>query len=276
MLIVSELFIYPIKSLGGISVLSAHATQRGLEYDRRWMLVDNANRFLSQREIPSLALLQVHIADNGLLVQHKHHSSSFHIPFQLQSNDTITVEIWNDICQAQPVSKEADQWFSQLLSFTCRLVYMPESTHRKVDVNYASNNEITGFSDGYPFLLVGQSSLDDLNSRLTTPLPINRFRPNLVFTGGEPFEEDTFEEFMINNISFFGVKLCPRCSITTTDQTSAQRGKEPLKTLSTYRMVNNNVYFGQNLLHRGEGFIKVGNTVNITKRKQPLISRPIA
>ncbi len=152
----------------------------------------------------------------------------------------------------------------------CRLVYMPDATNRRVDKAYASYDEITSFSDAYPISLIGQLSLDDLNTRLQEPVPINRFRPNIVFTGGEPFEEDTMEEFSINDIKFSGVKLCARCVVTTINQDDGEKGNEPLKTLATYRMRNNKIYFGHNLLHKGSGVISVGDELEIIKTKAGL------
>ena len=142
---------------------------------------------------------------------------------------------------------------------------MPDSTKRSVDKNYANNNEVTSFSDGYPFLIIGESSLDDLNKRLGDPLPINRFRPNIVFTGGTPYEEDMMMHFTINSVNFFGVKLCARCTIPTVNQNDASKSVEPLRTLATYRQKNNKVYFGQNLLHHGIGSIHVGDTIEVIK-----------
>ena len=271
MLEVSELFVYPIKSLGGISVSSARVEERGFQFDRRWMLTDDMNQFISQRELPDLALLQVQIMPDGLNVTHKQNHSSVRIPFWPETDHLINVSIWDDICEAQRVSPLLDQWFSDILSFSCRLVYMPDRTKRKVDPEYAVQDEITGFSDGYPFLMIGKSSLEDLNERLEIPVEINRFRPNIVFTGGQPYAEDNFEEFTINGIVFAGVKLCARCMITTIDQDNAIKAKEPLRTLSTYREKNGNVYFGQNLLHQGSGMIRTGDTIEVKKRKLPAI-----
>ncbi|HKH63117.1 MAG TPA: MOSC N-terminal beta barrel domain-containing protein [Flavitalea sp.] len=266
---VSELFIYPIKSLRGISVLSAKVTDRGFEFDRRWMLIDSDNNFLSQREFPEMALLQVQLSDESLTVQHTlDKKETARIPLPGESTQTITVQVWSDRCKAQLVSPEVDEWFSDMLSLDCRLVYMPDSSKRRVDTRYASKGEITSLSDGYPFLIIGQSSLDDLNARLQEPLPINRFRPNIVFTGGEPFQEDIMEHFSINDIEFFGVKKCARCVITTINPDNCIKSKEPLKTLSTYRENNNKVYFGQNLLHKGEGKITRGDRIIIHQLKQ--------
>ena len=272
MLIVSKLFIYPIKSLGGIPLSSATVTDRGFQYDRRWMLVDEQNIFITQRSFPQLALLQVSLADDGLLVQHKITGDAISIPFKPESTATSMVQIWDDTCLAQFVSDTADKWFSQILSITCRLVFMPDTSNRKVEEAYAVNNEITSLSDGYPFLLIGQSSLNDLNSRLAEPLPINRFRPNIVFTGGQAFQEDRLKQFTINNIDFYGVKLCARCQITTINQDNGVIAKEPLKTLTLYRRKNNKIYFGQNLLHHGEGIVQVGDEIIVHElQNNPLI-----
>jgi uncharacterized protein YcbX len=266
MLQVSELFIYPIKSLGGISISNALVTDRGLQYDRRWMLIDNNNEFMTQREFAEMALLQSQIVEEGLKVYHKKKQASILIPFEPQG-ETISVQVWSDRCKGIVVDKKVNEWFSDVLGKTCQLVYMPGTTKRRVDGRYALNKEITNFSDGYPFTTIGQSSLDDLNSRLEEKLPINRFRPNIVFTGGAAFEEDGWKHFVINEIDFYGVKLCARCVITTINQETIEKSKEPLKTLATYRQRNNKIYFGQNLVHHGEGTLHIGDEIKVKERK---------
>jgi uncharacterized protein YcbX len=271
---ISQLFVYPVKSLGGIEVTEAQLTDRGLQYDRRWMLVDVNNQFLTQREHPEMCLLQTAIQVNELIVYHKNNpGDNIHIPLQpLPGMATITVQVWDDECGAQLVSEIADAWFSARLSIPCRLVYMPDSEKRKVDPEYASEDDITSFSDGYPLLIIGKASVDDLNSRLAEPLSLNRFRPNIVFTGGKPYEEDIMEHVKINSIDLYGVKLCARCAITTINQATAERAKEPLKTLATYRMKNNKIYFGQNILHKQTGVLKVGDTIKVISTKEPFSS----
>jgi uncharacterized protein YcbX len=265
MLQISHLYIYPIKSLGGIALNKAVVTDRGFEYDRRWMLVDDNNLFISQREIPQMALMRLEIADNGIRINYHPKNSSFIVPFKPQTNEFADVTIWDDTCTGQFVSKEADQWFSAMLDTSCRLVYMPDETERITDQRYTPKDSITSFSDAYPFLIIGQASLDDLNSRLMDPLPMNRFRPNIVFTGGEPFQEDAMHTFTIGNITFHGVKLCARCIITTIDQVTAAKSKEPLKTLARYRFRDNKILFGQNLVHEGLGEISVGDQLEVLK-----------
>ena len=266
MLKVSELFIYPVKSLGGISVSNAVVTDRGFQYDRRWMLVDKNNEFMTQREFAEMTLLQTEITEGALKVYHKKTGASILIPFEPEG-ETISVQVWSDRCKAVIVDQKANHWFSDVLQKNCQLVYMPGSTKRRVDGRYAFNKEVTNFSDGYPFTIIGQSSLDDLNTRLEDKLPIQRFRPNIVFTGGNAFEEDTWAHFTINDINFFGVKLCSRCVITTINQDTIEKSKEPLKTMATYRQKNHKIYFGQNLLHQDEGTIHVGDEIKPVERK---------
>lgn len=267
MLTVSELYIYPIKSLGGIALNSATLTDRGFEHDRRWMLVDDNNQFITQREVNAMALLKPQLTEQGLLIRNiRAAGEELLVPFEPTVAGTTMVEVWSNHCRAQQVSAEADAWFSKQLGVSCKLMYMPDTTNRFVDGRYAHNKEITSFSDGFPLLLIGQASLDDLNSRLATPLPMNRFRPNVVFTGGTAFEEDTMKQFEINGITFFCVKPCARCVMTTIDQQSGAKAKEPLTTLSTYRMKRNKILFGQNLLYKGPGKITVGDTITIQEK----------
>ncbi len=265
---ISQLFIYPIKSLGGFEVSSAQLTDRGLQYDRRFMLVDSSNNFLTQREHPVMSLLQTNIEGNELVIFHKKNAADkISVPLQPVPAATVSVKVWDDECAAQYVNNGADEWLTKQLSMSCRLVYMPDGEKRLVDEQYAKNKEITSFSDGYPLLIIGQASLNDLNSRLEQPLPINRFRPNIVFTGGQPYDEDTMEHVKVNGIDMYGVKLCARCTMTTINQSTAKKAKEPLKTLAGYRMRNNKIYFGQNILYKQTGQLKVGNVIEAIKVK---------
>ena len=262
----SEIWVYPIKSLGGIPLSQAKVETRGLQYDRRWMLVNEDGRFMSQREIPEMALLRPEINATHLSVSHKDNPSDvIRIPLEWPVADLeiANVVIWDDTCTAAVLPQPINDWFSSVLNQNLRLVLMPETTHRGADGNYAPEGQYVSFADGFPFLLVGQASLDDLNARLEKPLPMNRFRPNLVFTGGQPFEEDEWSDFNIGSVSFRGVKPCGRCSITTTDQETAERAAEPLKTLATFRSFGKKICFGQNVVWMGEGDaeVRVGDTI---------------
>ena len=267
----SEIYIYPIKSLGGIRLEKANITTRGLENDRRFMLVDKNGQFLSQREYPQLAIFQTEIKGDFLKITNKKTGQNLKVNLSPNSQSfALSVTIWDDTTTAIEVSQEASEWFSQALGVPARLVYMHEESQRKVESNYAlTGDDITSFSDGYPILIAGQSSLDDLNNRLENPVNINRFRPNFVFTDGEPFEEDAWHEFTVGDVRFFGVKPCSRCIMTTIDQeTGEKKGKEPLLTLNKYRKASNKILFGQNVLVSELGTVSVGNDVTVFSRKK--------
>lgn len=265
MLTISELNIYPIKSLGGITLQSVKLTDRGLQHDRRWMLVDEHNQFLTQRSFPRLALLKTAIRQDRLIVfERGSEADGIELELIPATGEKLRVDVWDDNCEAYHISSSADVWFSNKLQRNVKLVYMPDSSRREVDRNYAQHREITSFSDGYPILIIGQASLDELNARLVQPVPMNRFRPSIVFTGGFPYQEDEMKHFTIGGANFYGVKLCGRCVITTINQDTAEVGKEPLSTLSSYRTIHNKVMFGQNILHDGKGEIAVGDEIKIT------------
>jgi uncharacterized protein YcbX len=242
--------------------------ERGLQYDRRWMLVDAQNHFLTQRKLAKMALFKVSIKKEGLEVTAPE-MPTLYIPFAPQTAEVISVRVWDDTCQAIVVSNKASLWFSKALQITCKLVYMPDDSLRPVDERYSGNNEIVSFADGYPFLLIGEASLADLNSRLSQPVSMNRFRPNLVINTTEPFAEDTWRSIRIGEATFHLVKPCARCILTTIDQQNGVAGKEPLKTLSSYRTFHNKVLFGQNLLSdQASGkVIHMGSPVTVLSRK---------
>ena len=260
-LTLSEIYIYPVKSLGGISVDSVIVEERGLKYDRRYLLVDENNVFMTQRDFPQLALLKLSFLENGFKVLNTKDNSHMYLHFETDSKKNISVTIWDDICKAVKVGKDLDDWFSNAINKKCSLVYMPDDEKRIVEKKYINDEHIVSFADAYPFLIIGQSSLDDLNTRLESPIPMNRFRTNFVFTGGKPYEEDIWNDFKIGDVKFKAVKPCARCVITTTDQETSIRYDEPLKTLSNYRKINNKVMFGMNLICNKTGNLSVGDTI---------------
>lgn len=262
MLVVSQLFIYPIKSLGGIALNTAQLTDRGLQHDRRWMLIDDNNRFLSQREHAQMALFKLEVLADALKVTYTD-GSTINIPFISLKENLLDVVIWDDTCTGQLVSDAIDAWFTVKLGIPVRLVYMPDETHRAADPRYTTQGTIASFADAYPALLIGQASLDDLNSRLADKLPMNRFRPNIVFTGGEAYSEDQMNHITINGIDMYGVKLCARCVMTTINQETIAKSKEPLKTLASYRRKGAKILFGQNLAFNNTGVINVGDDLSV-------------
>jgi len=259
---VQDIFIYPIKSLGGIRLSEALVEEKGFQHDRRWMLVDEQGLFISQRDHPQLALLSVELCENDLTVfVRTEKTNSINIPLELANGPEILVTIWDDQVLAKVVDPEIGRWFSDYLGIEVNLVVMPESSHRKVDQRYAVHGESVSFADGMPYLLIGQESLNDLNSRLERPVPMDRFRPNIVFSGGSPFLEDSLREIKIGEVEFQIVKPCARCIMTTVDQETGKKGKEPLKTLSGYRTLNSKVYFGQNVVALRTGKVKIGDPI---------------
>ena len=261
---VQAIYIYPIKSLGGISLDYGIVEEKGFQYDRRWMLVDADGVFVSQRSYPKLALLQVQLVNGGLSVSLKSEpENNLFIPFEASQGKYIDVTIWDDLVEGQLVGEEFDTWFSQQLSKSVRLVLMPEMSQRKVDPRYAVHNESVSFADGMPYLLLGEESLNDLNTRLSKPVPMDRFRPNIVFSGSQAYSEDSWSELRIGNVDFRIVKPCARCVLTTVDQATGFKGKEPLKTLASYRTMGGKVLFGQNMVALSPGRIQVGDRVKI-------------
>lgn len=262
-----DIYTYPIKSLGGIRLAEVNLEEKGLKYDRRWMLTDKNGQFLSQRKHPKMALLQTRLTENGVSVTHKHDpGQTVLIPFESPSDRYRQVSIWGDRVNAQLVDSGISRWFSDLLNFECDLVFMPSSTNRKVDPEYAVNSESVSFADGMPYLLIGQASLDDLNERLEEPVPMDRFRPNLVVADSTPFQEDEWDTIAIGQARFKITKPCARCVVTTVDQQTGHKYKEPLATLSSYRKVAGKVMFGQNMLLLEGANIRVGDSISVQAR----------
>lgn len=262
MLLVSGLYIYPVKSLGGISIEKSAVERRGLEFDRRWMLVDEKNQFISQRQVPRMALLKTSIVNKNLLIRDG--NSELSMPLQLTGGRPVKVTVWSSRCQAMEADASINNWFSEKLSIACRAVFMPDDSERKIDPLYAvSPQDITGFADGYPVLMVGQASLDHLNQKLDKPILMDRFRPNIVFTGAAAYAEDKMKKFSIQQLEYAGVKPCSRCIMTCTNQQTAEVKKEPLKTLAGYRKFYNKILFGQNVIPSGEGMIAVGDEIRL-------------
>jgi uncharacterized protein YcbX len=263
---VSQLWIYPVKGLKGIPVERARCTARGLAHDRRFMVVDASGRFMSQREHPRMATIWTEIAD-GALVLSAPDVAEVEVPLEPKGAPGESVQVWRSTCDAVHTCAEADTWLSDFLGVPCRLVYMPDSTHRYSNPDYAGSDKLVSFADGYAYLVIGNASLTDLNARLaargTAALPMNRFRPSIVVSGAAAYAEDTWGEVSVGGAVLRGVKPCGRCEVTTTDQSTGERlGPEPLATLATYReSAEFGVMFGMNYVTVREGAIAVGDPV---------------
>jgi len=261
----SEIWIYPIKSLGGIRMKSARVFEKGLQYDRRWMLIDRNNDFMTQRIYPKMALFKLQIQSRWLLgstfkITHSNDSISLSLNHSLIGKP-IKAIVWDDTVEVYEVNREYSIWFSNRLGIECKLVSFPENNARPVDQHYQINREQVSLADAYPLLIIGEQSLADLNSRLADPVPMNRFRPNLVVSGSQPYEEDGWRNFLVGKNKFAAVKPCARCVLTTVNQDTGEKGMEPLATLSKYRKKDNKVLFGQNLIAIDHGKIYEGDEI---------------
>jgi len=263
MITVSDLIYYPIKACRGVEVDSACVERMGLEHDRRMMVVTPEGEFLTQREVPRLALVTPKLMDGALELSAPNYDS---IQLGIQTSGTPwLVNIWKSRgVHAIDQGEEAAAWFSDWLGMPVRLVHFADGYKRLVNEQYAVNaDDHTGFSDGYPILLTSEEGLQDLNSRLESPVPMNRFRPNIVVKGCGPFEEDTWNRIRIGDVELAVVKPCARCEVTTIDKETLERNKEPLKTLGKYRKQKLGAIFGQNVIPLNEGRIRLGTTVEV-------------
>ena len=260
---VTEINIYPIKSTRRIALNESEVLPRGLPWDRRWMLVDEHNNFITARQHPSLATVQTEIDGDSLVVV-ADAGEALRLPLSPGQQQTARVTVWRDSVDAVLVNPEAHTWFSDFLGISCRLVQMTDGLTRGVDQYYGQADDEVSFADGFPLLLITGASLVDLNSRLENPVDMRRFRPNLVVDGDVPYAEDEWQRFRVGEVEFEGVENCSRCIFTTVDPDRGIKSpdKEPLRTLSTYRRrPEGGVFFGQNLIPRSAGVIRVGDPV---------------
>ena len=260
---ISNLTYYPIKACRGFDVPVSVVERMGLASDRCMMVVTPEGKFLTQRECPKLALVTPKLEDGALTLSAPEMDVLSHVV--QRSGEVRRVDIWRSKgMQAIDQGELVAQWFSDWLGASVRLVHIADGFQRRLNPDYAVNaDDHTGFADGYPILLISEASLRDLNSRLDTKVPMNRFRPNIVVKGCEPFAEDTWKRIRIGDVEMAVVKPCGRCVVTTIDKETLERSKEPLKALSTFRRQNGKVMFGQNVIPLNEGRLEVGMSVEI-------------
>jgi MOSC domain-containing protein len=258
---VSELHVYPLKSARGIPLGEMLLDGRGPTGDRRWMLVNPAGTVLSQRDLPRMALIAV-ASGAPELVCTAPGMPPLRVPAPAAgSTQRISAQLWDDSVDVQLAADTAHAWFSQFLGVPCRLVYQPDDAFRQVNRFYAAKGVGVSLADGFPLLLIAQASLDDLNRRLEHPAEMRRFRPNLVVSGSEPLAEDGWRRICVGEVEFSLVKPCARCSIPTVDPETGEFGREPMRTLATYRRRGSDVFFGWNVVHAAPGTIRVGDPV---------------
>jgi uncharacterized protein YcbX len=263
MITISSLIYYPIKACRGFEVDSMQVEAMGPEHDRRMMVVTPDGMFLTQREYPRLALVTPMLKDGTLELSAPGYDS---IQLGIQTTGApLAVRVWQSHgVQSIDQGEEAAAWFSDWLGSEVRLVHIANGYRRRVESDYAVNpDDHTGFADGYPILLASEAGLAELNSRLKTPVPMNRFRPNLVVRGCESFAEDTWNRIRAGDVTLAVVKPCARCVVTTIDKETLETSKEPLKTLGKYRKHKLGAIFGQNVIPLSEGTLLLGMKVEI-------------
>lgn len=243
----------------GTELSESTVVERGLINDRRYMLIDHQNNFISQRSHSLIALMKPKIYRGMMTISYK--DEQVDLDLNTVSDDVISVTLFDNIVEATTVSKKIDNWFSDVLKENVRLVKMTESNVRTKALIKGPQSTEVSFADGYPILIVGTSSLENLNSKLEEPVLMNRFRPNIVIDTDVPHIEDSWEQIKIGSSNLMVIKPCARCPVVTIEQETATRSKEPLRTLATYRKINNKVYFGANAICMEEGVIGIGDEV---------------
>jgi hypothetical protein len=263
--VVRALFVYPVKSCRGIALDRAEVEARGLRHDRRWMVVDGAGTFVTQRTEPRLTQIEVAIDEKRVaLVLSAPGQRALRLALAPHEGASVPVRVWRDDVEALHAGEEAVRWVSALLGAPASIVFMPDTVERPVRSDFARAGDHVSFADAFPLLVTTTDSLDDLNARLDRPLPMNRFRPNVVVGGCPPWEEDEWQRARIGAVPLRLPKGCDRCVVTTTDQLTGERGVEPLRTMATFRKrTDSKVYFGVNAVPDASGVIAVGDRVTV-------------
>lgn len=260
---VTGISIYPVKSTAGIALDASRVEPHGLANDRRWMVVDDAGEMLTGRELPMLTRVRASLEDGGLRLEGPG-TAPLRVP--APAGAAMPVRVWDDECRALAAGEGADAWLSTLLGTSCRLVFMHDPAQRAVDFDYGRPGDRVSFADGFPLLLISEASLADLNTRLDEPASMRRFRPNVVVDGCDAYAEDAWRDILVGDTPFEVVKTCARCVFTTVDPDTGEKhpSLEPLRTLATYRRgPSGGPLFGQNLIPRGPGTIRVGDEITL-------------
>ncbi len=263
---VAALWVYPVKSLGGIRLAESAVGPLGLAGDRRWMLVDADDRAVTQREHPAMARLAVALAGDGAVTVTAPDGDALHLAPAAPGARRRPVRLFGDVVDAAACDPGADRWFAARLGAPVRVVYIPDDVVRPVDPQYAAPGDRAAFADGYPVLVAGQASLDDLNARLAArgapPVGVERFRPNVLVAGAPAYAEDGWRTLEAGDVALALVKPCGRCAVTTVDPArGVAAGPEPLRTLAEYRRSGGKVLFAQNAVVRAAGTLRAGDAV---------------
>lgn len=232
---ITGLNIYPVKSLGGLSVSSAVLTKKGLQYDRKWMLLDAGGRFMTQRTFPRMALISLQIESGKLHFTHRPTEKTAAVDILENYGENFVTKIWRDTCTVQKVGAPIDTWLSEVLQTECTLVFFPDESMRTKTRKNPGEERTASLADEYPILLLNELSFADVNTRTEEDLSIDRFRGNIIFAGEKNYEEDTFNGIRLAEIDCPTVETCGRCPLINVNQTTAEKGREPLQTLTNYR-----------------------------------------
>lgn len=264
---VHSLYVYPVKSLAGIAVDSFELDDFGPVADRRWMLVDEQGRFVTQRKYPQLARVRTRLAGRSRVVVSIPEMGTFPLA---TTAEPVQVQVWKDPVQALQGAADANAAISRFCGVSLRFVYMPDDSFRRIDPAYVRENRRVGFADGFPLLVTSLASLEELNSRLEEPVSMQRFRPNIVVEGAPAWAEDGWCSLRIGSLRIHLVKRCSRCVMTTVNPETGLKDPalQPLRTLSAYRKADDGVIFGMNGVHSGSGVIRVGDAVAVTTTEE--------
>ncbi|MEM1191583.1 MAG: MOSC N-terminal beta barrel domain-containing protein [Pseudomonadota bacterium] len=257
----SAIYRYPLKSARGHSLARADMDRFGLHGDRRWMLVDPSGRFVSQRDLPAMALLEVEPLSSGLRLVWDGESIDVEQPDS--RGDCVISTVWEDTVVAPVADGNVNSWLSERLGATLRLVHFPETALRGVEPGYAPSSQLVAFSDGYPLLVISEAALDELNERLPSPVPMDRFRPNLVIRGAEAHAEDGWQHIRIGDAELHLVKPCSRCAIPSVNQQTGARDPDINRALAAYRRRDGIIYFGMNAIAAAGASFRVGDAVDV-------------
>ena len=274
---ISSLHVYPIKSCAGHELTRAEFDVRGIRNDRSWIVAADGRQpgrtgplgMLTQREAPALALVQPGLAEKVLALSAPG-MEDLRVP-RIEEGRTRNVDVWGDLCDGIDQGDDAADWLSTYLGTPCRLLYFKPDFVRPVDPDYAPRSgDQVGFADGFPLLMISEASLADLNARLSEPIRMNRFRPNVVVADCPPYAEDTWKRVRVGEVELDLVKPCGRCATTLVEQETGTTGKEPLRTLATYRKLGRPApSFGQNAVHRSPGVLEAGSAIQILDMRGP-------
>jgi len=261
MAIVKAIYRYPVKALGAELLDEAEVLEYGIQYDRNWMIVNDENNFVTQREKPLLTQFDSSIRNGQLSIRDNRDGDIIRIPIHLKGEDEINTSVWGSNVTAQSTDVVMDEWLSTKLEGNYRLVTVGQSFKRHKNVD--SKSIPVRFADGYPILILSQASVDNLNEKLDKPVKADRFRANILIDECPAHTEDITKSFSTEQLKFNMIKQCKRCIVINTDQHSGEVHKEPLKTLSSYRKKDNAVMFGVNVYAESFGTLKTGENMDL-------------